>query len=107
MRSLGVALAAFAGCSAACEAGPSAPAGAAEHATYTVWIEPPLAAPADASLAHESGYAWRGVSAATSVTFSAPEGPCTLTLTRGGQLLAEAPLKLVEGVREYELRRRP
>lgn len=106
MRSLRVALMALAGCSVACEAGPAA-AGAAEHATYTVWIEPPLSAPADAALAHESGYAWRGVSAATSVTFSAPEGPCTLTLTRGGQVLAEVPLKLVAGVREYELQRRP
>ena len=107
MRWLSGALAALAGCAAACEAGPAAAAGAAQHATYTVWIEPPLSAPADAALAHESGYALRGVSAATSVTFSAPEGPCTLTLTRGGQVLAEAPLKLVEGVREYELRRRP
>jgi hypothetical protein len=88
--------------SAACHTGQPASAGAGAHSAYIVWLEPPLSAPAAAALEHESGYSWRGVASATSVRFQAPEGPCTLTLSRRGEVIAETSLKLARGGAEVD-----
>jgi len=79
----------------------------AEHERFTVWFEPALSAPAEASVAHESGYVWRGTASPSSVQFAAPEGPCTLTLARRGEVVAETSLRLVRGVPEQTWRLRP
>ncbi|MGC6487031.1 MAG: hypothetical protein ACON4Z_05270 [Planctomycetota bacterium] len=88
-----------------CAQAPAPAAPAADYALYTVWFEPPLAAPVAATLAHESGFSWRGPSSATSVVFRAPEGPCTLSLRRAGQTVAETSLKLSPSQPEQTWRR--
>ena len=69
--------------------------------TASVWFEPPLHASASVRVLHESGYTWMGTASATGVTLVAPEGPCTLTLERGGVVLAETSLKLSRSVSDY------
>ena len=90
---------------AGCEARPPAPPAARGLSAYTVWFEPPLTAAGEVSVAHESGYAWRGRASASSARFEAPSGPCTLTLWRQGARVAETTLTLSEDLRELQWRR--
>ena len=102
MRAAVVLLAAAAGC-----AGPREPApAAAVHPAATVWFEPPLPAPGTLTVVHESGFRWRGAASATGVTFSAPDGPCTLTLRSQGRT-SERIWKLQAGSRELVWRPEP
>ncbi len=89
---------------AGCEVQPPAPPAADGLLAYTVWFEPPLTAAGEVSVAHESGYAWRGRASASSVGFEAPTGPCTLTLWRRGTRVAETTLTLSADVRERQWR---
>lgn len=86
----------------ACGAPPSRPeALPPRHRDYTVWFDPPLPEPAALTVVHESGYRWYGATASTSVTFPAPDGPCTLVLELGGRRL-ETVWKVSEAEVEME-----